>query len=68
MPRSEIPSVALSIAPRENSVAHLAKSLRTGTPAVVGMIVGDKLQLDLRTVFEHQDHALAEALSLAMQG
>ena len=68
MPKSEIPSVAISIAAENISVTHLAKRLRTATPAVVGMIVEDKLQLDLRTVFEHQDCALSNALNQAMEG
>lgn len=64
MPQSEIPSIAIIITPTSTSVTKLAKSLRTGTPSVVGSIENDKLRLDLRTVFEHQDEALVTALSL----
>ena len=62
MPRSEIPSIAIIISPTTSSVTQLAKSLRTGTPSVVGSIEDGKLRLDLRTVFEHQDKALVTAL------
>ncbi|PID80776.1 hypothetical protein CSB20_05725, partial [bacterium DOLZORAL124_64_63] len=62
MPKSEIPSVAVAISPKSISVAKLARRLRTGTPAVVGTAVDNKLQLDLRTVFTRQDEELATAL------
>jgi len=65
MPQSEIPSIAITIDPPTDakmSVTKLAKQLRTDTPSVVGSIDGGKLHLDLRTVFPHQDEALAHAL------
>lgn len=65
MPRSEIPSIAIIISPTTTSTSKLAKSLRTGTPSVVGSIEDGKLRLDLRTVFEHQDEALVTALTSA---
>jgi len=60
MPKSQIPSVAISITPKNISVTKLAKQLRTGTPSIVGSIDDGKLNLDLRTVFPHQDKHLAK--------
>ena len=65
MPKSEIPSVSISITPEKISVNQMAKRLRTGTPAAVGTVDGDRLHLDLRTVFPHQDQTLAKILSQA---
>ncbi|BDS05703.1 L-seryl-tRNA(Sec) selenium transferase [Oceaniferula spumae] len=62
MPKSEIPSIAISITPENISVNKLATQLRTGKRAIVGVVDDGKLHLDLRTVFNHQDSALVEAL------
>ena len=62
MPKSEIPSLAISIAPKHVSVNQLAYRFRTGSPAVVGTVVDNTLNLDLRTVFEQQDRALVDAI------
>ena len=66
MPKSEIPSIAICIAPKNGSASQLAHQLRTGSPAVVGTVADNVLQLDLRTVFEHQDDELIAAVSRAM--
>jgi len=66
MPRSEIPSVAICISPKKQSVNQLAQGLRTGNPAVVGTVVDNTLQLDLRTVFEQQDILLSNAAIQAL--
>lgn len=66
MPKSEIPSIAISITPNNQSVNQLASRLRTGSPAVVGTVVDNALHLDLRTVFEHQDVQLVEAVIKSM--
>ena len=62
MPKSEIPSVAITVTPENISVTRLAKLLRTGTPSVVGTVEGGKLRLDVRTVFPHQDGDIVKAL------
>jgi L-seryl-tRNA(Ser) seleniumtransferase len=67
MPRSELPSVAITLTPNPNakiSITRLAQRLRTGTPSVVGSIDDNQLRLDLRTVFPHQDAAIVQALLL----
>lgn len=62
MPRSEFPSVAIKLAPSNQSVPKLAKALRTGSPALVGYTTEDALFLDLRTVFPEDDEKVVEAL------
>jgi len=62
MPKSEIPSIAIVIAPTNTSVTKLSRQLRTGTPSIVGSIEDNTLRLDLRTVFLHQDPSLTETL------
>ena len=63
MPKSEIPSITITITPESISVNQMSKKLRTGTPALVGTVDDGKLHLDLRTVFPHQDAALIERVS-----
>jgi len=63
MPRSEIPSIAIILSPTNQSVTKLSRALRTGTPSVVGSIEDNKLRLDLRTIFDHQDQDLIHALA-----
>lgn len=72
MPKSEIPSIAITITPTNISVNKMAQRLRTGTRAgtktraVVGTVVEGKLHLDLRTVFDHQDSLLTDAINQAI--
>jgi L-seryl-tRNA(Ser) seleniumtransferase len=66
MPKSEIPSVAVSIRPDGVSLNTLSRKLRIGTPAVVGVVENEQLHLDLRTVFPHQDQDIKKALSVAL--
>ena len=68
MPKSEIPSVAIRVSPKDLSVNKLASLLRTGKPAVVGTVAEQALSLDLRTVFPHQDKALGEAMAHVLAG
>jgi L-seryl-tRNA(Ser) seleniumtransferase len=63
LPRSSLPSVTLDLAPVGGGLAAFAAQLRASTPAVIGYISGDRLKLDLRTVFPGQD----EAILLAVQ-
>ena len=63
MPRATLPSITLDLLPtRTLSLAELAARLRAGTPPVVGYISGDRLRLDLRTVFPTQDASLSAAI------
>ena len=63
MPKSEIPSIAISITPEKISVNKMATLLRTGSPAIVGTVEGGQLHLDLRTVFPHQDEDVTMVLA-----
>ena len=40
-----------------------ARRLRTGSPAVFGRIQQDRVLLDLKTVFPHQDMQLVDAVN-----
>jgi len=66
MPTSQIPSIALSVNPTGISLNKLSRSLRTGTPAIVGYTDQEKFNLDLRTIFPWQDEAVASQLSLIL--
>ena len=63
MPRSDIPSIAIKIVPRNQSVPKLARKLRNGDIAVVGYTTDDALFLDLRTIFPESDELVTQALS-----
>jgi L-seryl-tRNA(Ser) seleniumtransferase len=62
LPRSSIPSIALDIKPRSESVKTFAEGLRNSMPAVIGYVSGKSLRIDLRTVFPFQDHQLIDLL------
>ncbi len=68
-PAQSLPSWVVSPAPPEGvSAATLAARLRRGDPAVVARIEDESLVFDLRTVFEHQDESLIEAIQAAVHG
>lgn len=62
MPGAEIRSFAISIAHSTRSAAEVARSLRHGTPAVIGVVEDDRLLVDLRTVTPEQEGELRAAL------
>ena len=66
MPRSEFPSVAIKIVPKNQSVPKFARELRNGETAVVGYTTDDALLLDLRTIFPESDELVTEALSATL--
>ncbi len=49
-------------APAEGSLERLDVHLRSAVPPVIGRICGDRLLLDLRTVFPRQDGPLVESI------
>ena len=69
MPKSQIPSVTVDIAPVQGqySLPQLMKRLRDGTPAVIGYVSENQLKLDLRTIQPEQDPLLVEALKKALR-
>lgn len=66
-PDEPLPGIALSLAPRGQSVQALAERLRRAELPVVAVIAHDRLRLHLRTVEPADDDALALALLAALQ-
>lgn len=65
MPKSEIPSVKITIKPENISVTKLAKKFRLGSakvPAIVGTIEDNQFHLDLATIFPHQDETVGQSI------
>jgi len=65
LPRSIMSSVTIDIVPENCSVADFARTLRTASSPVVGYITDDRLKLDLRTIFPHQDDQVVDAIRAA---
>lgn len=67
-PDQKLPAHLISIKSRRNSAAAIEERLRKpahGAP-VVARIAGDRLILDLRTVFPDEESALSSALASAL--
>ncbi|MGZ8415019.1 MAG: L-seryl-tRNA(Sec) selenium transferase [Gemmatirosa sp.] len=62
-PTARLASAALALA---GPAVVMERALRAGTPPVVGRIVDDRLLLDLRSVPERDDAALADAVARAL--
>ncbi len=62
IPTQGIPTWCVALTPQGMSVDALAKTLRTGKPAVVGRVSRDRLLLDLRSVLPEQDALLVDAV------
>jgi L-seryl-tRNA(Ser) seleniumtransferase len=67
-PEEKIPTALVAILPYRISVADLERRLRANEPAVLARIEGDRLLLDLRTVFPNDEAALARAVNRAAAG
>jgi L-seryl-tRNA(Ser) seleniumtransferase len=67
-PEERIPTALVAVLPSRLSVADLERRLRTGLPPVLARIEGDRLLLDLRTVFPENEADLAGALNQAAAG
>jgi L-seryl-tRNA(Ser) seleniumtransferase len=65
LPGVIVPSCGVALAHRKPDA--FAAALRTGTPAVVGWIDGDRVILDLRTVEPDRDHDLEAAVLAARE-
>jgi L-seryl-tRNA(Ser) seleniumtransferase len=66
LPRSEIDSVAVSLKPLNSSARELATRLRACSPPIIGTVANGTVNLDLRTVFPHQDTLLQAAVTTAL--
>lgn len=67
LPDQQMPTCVVEVEAADVSDADLAYRLRTGSPAVLGRLRGEKLLLDLRTIFPEQETALVEALQTALR-
>ncbi|MFL5687032.1 MAG: L-seryl-tRNA(Sec) selenium transferase [Chloroflexota bacterium] len=65
LPGETLPSIGLALAAR--SATRTLKALRTGAPAVVGRIDGDRVILDLRTVPPQADERLVTAVRAVLR-
>jgi len=66
LPDQAMKTCVIEVEARDTSDEELAYRLRVGTPAVIGRLRDNKLVLDLRTVFPHQENELLEALRQAV--
>ena len=65
LPDQAMKSCVLELQAKEIGAAEFARRLRVGVPAVMGRLREDKLVLDVRTVFEHEEAGLVEAIQNA---
>ncbi|MEX2173236.1 MAG: L-seryl-tRNA(Sec) selenium transferase [Pirellulaceae bacterium] len=66
VPALAIKTVCLALAPSRGTASALAAQLRSGTPAVVARLQGNRLLLDLRSVLPRDDlHLVAACEGLA---
>ena len=67
MPRAELPSAAVELRVTDGTtVDGFAARLRRAENPVVGYVSGDRLRLDLRSVFPAQDARIVEAIRAAL--
>jgi L-seryl-tRNA(Ser) seleniumtransferase len=62
-PGANIPTCLVGLRARGIGASQLARLLRSGEPAVLGRVAGDRLALDLRTVATRELPGLREALA-----
>ena len=65
LPKSVVPSITIDFLPENCSVQDFARSLRSSVPPVIGYISDERLKLDLRTIFSHQDDLVVDAIRTA---
>lgn len=68
LPDQTMKTYVLQVEASTVSDAELAYRLRAGDPAVVGRVKNERLLLDVRTIFPHQEEALIQALAAALTG
>ena len=66
LPDQSMKSWVVEIEAKSVSDEKLAHRLRLGTPAVMARLRDGKLVLDVRTIFEHQERSLIEAVRMAL--
>jgi L-seryl-tRNA(Ser) seleniumtransferase len=67
LPDQSMKTCVIEIEARDVSDEELAYRLRVGSPAVIGRLRDNKLVLDLRTVFTHQESGLIDSVRQAVR-
>jgi L-seryl-tRNA(Ser) seleniumtransferase len=62
VPGQSLPSIAISLCPKQATADQLAAALRTGIPAVIGAVQHGRVLLDLRSVMPREDLSLVKAV------
>jgi L-seryl-tRNA(Ser) seleniumtransferase len=62
LPKSVVPSITLELLPENCSLEEFALALRQSNPPIVPYIANQRIKLDLRTIFSHQDDLLVDAI------
>ncbi|HEY6070882.1 MAG TPA: L-seryl-tRNA(Sec) selenium transferase [Chthoniobacterales bacterium] len=62
LPKAIVPSITLDLSPENCSLEEFARALRHSNPPIVSYIVNQRIKLDLRTIFSHQDDLLVDAI------
>ena len=65
LPKANLPSLTIEFLPKHSPLVEFAANLRASNPPVIGYIAGNRLKLDLRTIFPQQDEAVITALRAA---
>ncbi len=63
LPSQSIPTYCVALTPDGQSVDHLARVLRSATPAIVGRVQNERLLLDMRTIFPREDRLIVQAVA-----
>jgi L-seryl-tRNA(Ser) seleniumtransferase len=61
-PTADLPTVIIVVAHSSRSAQEIETALRSSSPAIIGRVSDDRVLLDLRTVFPHQEAILLTAL------
>ncbi len=67
LPLAELRSPLLSVKPKNMSAQELERKLRYCDPPIIAIIRDDAVLFDFRTIFEHQEPTLTEALEVVLK-
>ncbi|MDA1178318.1 MAG: L-seryl-tRNA(Sec) selenium transferase [Planctomycetota bacterium] len=60
LPNEDVPTWCVAIEPRDERCDQLAQRLRLSDPSLMTRVAQDRVRLDLRTVFPHQDMEISQ--------
>jgi L-seryl-tRNA(Ser) seleniumtransferase len=63
LPMADIPTVCVTLGPRDTSAADLERALRGGEPPIVVRIADDRILIDLRTLAVGEESEVTSALA-----